>query len=513
LFVVLLSSPSALSQSTTSTTGVASGACGGNGLLENSQCICYSGFVSSTDSDQDCNVEAPGTCVWQNSSATFTGGASSLNSTYTSYLGNNLTLTVQSPIVVNRTLTQIQVGGSADPACSYPGPNFVKSLLDCQDTFTGVIPWSAHALCNFTEDNTDPDYLIYSAPIYVTNSEDMELRGHVITQTVTNVLNIAVQFPKQISISTNVQVVAPVNMYSAVTQQSYSPSSGTGTISFATSLEWPFSVQGGSIASVPTGLTVSGSLTETTLNGDCTTAGNSTCYQSFTYEILPGNVCQLTGAYVIDFTVVCRGTQECPLDINTDSAVLTLTLQSADFCATLRTGVTVTAQLSSYEDSAHTASKSAFLIDQTGYFSVLASSPQANISQTEFLSISFSQGDTVTTLYTSTAGISNAAVLSAVSNGANSATFAIDFLASLFVVPTDQSLQYGFTVEIQLSFLDNSAKKKRTIYAQQSTTSSTATSQVSLEAATVSDKAHHSSAITACVEFALLGSLLLLSIL
>jgi len=453
--------------------------------------------------------------VWQNSSSDFTGGASSLNSTETLFLDNTLTLAIQSPVVINRTTTAISVGGSTDPACVYPGVNFAKSLQVCDDVFIGNIPWIDNLLCNFTEDNTDPSVVTYSAPIFVTSTEITYLRGEPVTQTQTDVLHVVVQFQKQISISANTAVVAPVNMFSAVTDQAYSPTTNRGSVSFATSLEWPFTLTAGTLASLPAGLALFGALTETTGAGDCSnTSVNSTCFQEFTFQITPGLVCQLTGIYVIDFTITCRGGlgAACPLDSATDSAVLTLSLQSSDFCAAVQTGITATAQMNTYQDSAHTISKTAFLIDQTGFFLVQVSSTEAAISETVISSISVTISGTPTSLYTSTGGIADAA-LTAVDNMASSASFAVDFTSGLFVVPTDQELLYSFTVEIGVVFEGNT---KRTVFAGATTANTHASSQVFLQGSTSSQTttaSQGSGATSTSITMALIGTLLFLCML
>jgi len=499
LFVLLLSS--AIAQAPN---------CGDNGLAEVGVCVCYSGFAPTDSTSQDCAIAADGSCSWVSPSSTTTVGAAILGPS-TAFANNALSLVIQSAFVINRTITEINIGGVVDPACSYPGPIFSKTLSDCQDTFTGIMLWSNNVLCGFTATTTD-DVITFAGSIYVKNINVLpSLRGHVVEQNTTDIVKIAVSFPTKISISTNAEVVAPVNMLSTVLDQAYVPASSQATISFATSLQWPFEVTNlaGATTTLPSGFSLF-SLTENIADGNCGSTLNSSCYQTFTMLVAPGLKCLLTGSYVIVLDLDCRGSADaCPLDPSTSTATLTLSLTSADFCATLETGVTVDAALASYQDAALTTLKAAFLIDQTAFFQVTTSS-EAVITETTILTVTvIDSTGTATPVYDSTnVGVTNA-IITGIASTATAATFDIDFAADFFSVPVDQDVTYSFTVDISVTVAGGS--KKRFALAVLPTAHSAATSKVSLQPATSTTPT--SNAVTTCVGFALAGSLLFLSML
>jgi len=302
-----------------------------------------------------------------------------------------------------------------------------------------------------------------------------------------------------------------VNMFSAVTDQSYSPTTQEGSVSFVTSLEWPFSLSAGSVVTVPTGLTVDPTGL-TVDNTQCADTANSTCFQTFNFLLIPGAVCQLTGIYTIDFTIICRGSGDCPLDSASDTATLTLSLQSSDFCAAVSTGITASASMATFQDAAFTTAKTAFLVGQTGFFQIQVTSAQATVTSATISTVNVIIDTTATSLYASGAAVDPS--ISVVTAGSNTASFQIDFDATLFVVPTDQALSYAFNVEVLVSFDDNT--KKRAIFAAGGGAPATtqASSQVSLTntaSATpdpISTIGSSSTASTASVSYVLGGMLL-----
>jgi len=305
-----------------------------------------------------------------------------------------------------------------------------------------------------------------------------------------------------------------VNMFSAVLDQAYVPTSSSGAITFATSLQWPFQVTGETLGTLPSGFTVFSALTETTPTGSCGTTVNSSCYQTFTFGVTPASgTCTLTGSYPITFTVECRGPPgACPLDSNTNSASLTLLLTSADFCATLTTGVTVDASLASYQDATWQTEKADFLITQTAHFLLSTSSPQATVSGATILSIAVIDNTaTSTTVYTSGGG-RNSTIISLVTSNlpsASDAAFDIDFSADFFDVPTDKYAIFSFQVEVEVTIAG--ITKKRFALAVQPTATQAAKAQVQLQPAVATTTT--SDAVTTCVGFALAGSLLFFSML
>lgn len=271
--------------------------------------------------------------------------------------------------------------------------------------------------------------------------------------------------------SSIVQQVAPVDLESQVTYQAYNPSSLTGTVTFETALQWPFELESGSVASLPAGISLL-DLQDVTPAGSCDSVDGSVCLQTFTFHVTPTNSCQLTGDYVVNFQVTCRGSAQCPITASDSAAALTFSITSTDFCAVVGTEASVNATLASYSDSALQSPLASFVVGQTGYFKISVFSAQIPLSHVQLGSVVVSQGAASATL-------SNTEIAQ-VENSVSSASFALFFNSSLFTVPSDGSLTYGITVTVDLTFADS---RKRTVTSTQSLQSfSSAQTQVQLYA-------------------------------
>jgi len=373
----------------------------------------------------------------------------------TAFLNNTLSFTVQSPTGSGRTLTGIQLGGSSDPACSFDA----VFTQDCYNYIVANFSWADHSSCNFVEDDSNPDYISFKAFVYVYSNVVSEFGGSTVTRTTTDILNIATRFPKGFTISSTI-TQAPTPL-SALTAQSYSPMTGLGVIEFITQLPWPYALQAGSVATVPSGLSLYTALNETT-DGTCNPILNTNCTQLFTYEIVPDDgTCTLTGSYVVDFDVVCRGRGECALDSNSNTTTVTLSVDGSNFCGTTESYVSVASQFALFEDPEHTIPKSQFYPNQTGYFVVQLDS-QADVGglSLDTLTVtSMASPPAVTPLLVGGAPTAEGVLLGNVAVGGNVLYFSIEFASDVFYTYGGQSAGYEIDAYITISYQENMRKR------------------------------------------------------
>jgi len=380
-----------------------------------------------------------------------------INISQTAFSADSLFVTIQIQVTNSLLSTVYYIGNSTAPQCSFPSQysTFIEQN-GCVNSYLLQLPWGLHSACNFAKSST-AGYTTYTAPIYVTTVTEIgNLRGHLENETTTNILNIAVQFPSSVTVSTSVTVFSPVALESEVIEQAYYADSVSGVVAFDTSLQWPYVLEFGNVTSAPSGI-IASAITEITANGACPGTNGSSCLQTFSFTLAPNGSCTLTGTYIASFIVTCRGpSAQCPLAGTVTSASVSFALSSTNFCAVVTNIVGVSSTLTAYSNSAEVLVKTAWVQDTSAFF-VVAVTSSAPLSLTALQSVSVLSGANTLATYTIT-GAQGAGLVSNVTNNAASTSFVLFFSSSLFTVPVDGSATFSIQATAGLTYSQNSKR-------------------------------------------------------
>lgn len=366
----------------------------------------------------------------------------SLYSPLTYFANNTLNFAVQTPVSTPKNthyISNIVLG-----SCS-SGLNIVQSIQSCTQTFVGHLNWANSASCGFTHEQTS-DSVIIHVPVLVTTVRTTVFNGAYFNSSQTDALFIAVSFLTNVSVSTGIQVEAPVDIEATVFQQNFLPGSGKASVQFLTATQWPYSLvpAANSVVSVPYGLTASAP-TELSLN-----CGPTSCQQAFTFEITPTSACSLTGDYTLAFTVVCMSPSLC---LGNTTGTIVLSLESSNFCSESQTSSSLSTSLTSYSDAAHHNPAHSFFLNNTGYFLITASS-DSPIAWLDISTISIGSNDII---YSPSNGINRGNSVSPVSHNGATISFALFFNPTVF-----ESQVYTITAVVEITYADNSKKRSIT---------------------------------------------------
>jgi len=169
-------------------------------------------------------------------------------------------------------------------------------------------------------------------------------------------------------------------------------------------------------------------------------------------------VCDFSVVATLGFTVRCQSGEEttCPLPFVTADSVheapasVVLTINTENFCPQIFADVPATATLASYQDALLTIPKNDFLQGATIYFLATSASTKATIVGTSVDTVTLDFGTTHDLLYDAAAPSSVFVTLGA--HGATTAAFSVPLNAATFPVPLDGSVQFTFTVVLNLVF-------------------------------------------------------------
>jgi len=341
-----------------------------NGVhLGTNQCSCLSGSTGPGCLDDKTEACAPLPSV----SPLQTEAVAELMLASSFVTSDTFVFLIESPARNERYFESISL--NQVPACSYPGPNFVKDFVafpSCRDSFQGSfsIPQLVEN-CSFTETLGD-DFLALEGKIHVTAIDPMGFfRGRQIQRMTKSVLTLNINLPTVINLETgNLTVLSPIETLLAVTFQSYDFDADQGVIQLTSSVQWPYFLQSPSLAqsAVPIGATLV-SLSDLQCEQD---VPDSPCSQVTTLQInnlRSGEIsCSLDGMYTFDWSYGCRTgfSAPCPLD---GSEVLSsnITLASEDYCSRVEVVSSLTGELKSYSDGTFTTEKIAFLAGERIY--------------------------------------------------------------------------------------------------------------------------------------------------
>ena len=184
------------------------------------------------------------------------------------------------------------------------------------------------------------------------------------------------------------------------------------------------------------------------------------------FDILAGG-CTLDGDFSIAVEYICQASEAaCPLDDATRTGSVSVSVESANVCPATVADVGLTGTLASYEDAALSISKTAFIVGQTSHFLATSVSSDAAITSTSILTIRHELSGVFTLLYDlgtvfSLAGAN--VVINAATGNPNTATFAFDVDAAVFVVPRFESDTFTISATLDVDFDGFALLMKRTV--------------------------------------------------
>ena len=150
---------------------------------------------------------------------------------------NVLSLVIMATQVDNRTDAIITLNATS-PNCNYPGPNWVKTIVNCTEIWNATIPWQiAYQECGLNRTETAQS-ITFDGWINVFQ-QDISANSTAMTNLSTN-FEYKVEFPKTLSIENNIQIVAPILVDTAIISTSYDYTAMQGQLNLFSSVEWPF---------------------------------------------------------------------------------------------------------------------------------------------------------------------------------------------------------------------------------------------------------------------------------
>jgi len=455
--------------------------CSSEGTLVGSACCCNSGYASITPTD--CDDYVGNTCYDSSPiPGNFSTPSSQPSVVSLDISGSDLLIDVTGPTVQNRGCTQVSLGTGTglNAACTSFSKSIAETSGACSpagETWTSTISWSDSLnLCGFTLDTVStvatvdyPTYYVYVNDIQVINTDTIDGSTQ---RTETSILPLRVRFPKQIQVSTDVEVIAGITLSAFLLSQSVDPTSLLATLVFSTTVNWPFQLTSATIT-LPSGFTQV-TFTETT-SGTCTTVSGTRCTQLWTLVANPGSTCVLDGLYEITAADSCRvgmtGT-DCPYASGDTipNSIIDAGISSENFCSVTDLGVDVTSALNTYSDGTFGTSKATFSQSQTAYFQFTASSTAAVITSVTLQSVSVSP--TISTLYLVGSGATTHGTTADFSfaNGATAASF--NFLIDPTLFSTSSSQDYVVTAVVNVAY-DFQGSKRSVSYVMSSPSTQT----------------------------------------
>lgn len=232
------------------------------------------------------------------------------------------------------------------------------------------IPWTLAKDCIKWRITQSQQWITYSAYLVVQHEDNLGfMRGTYLPRYMQHIIPIGIRFPRAVTVSTNITVFAPVRLLAAITEQIVSKSienpaaSANGKIAFDMSLQWPFMVSNVSVVSSPLPTTV-----QNMSNLNCPSTTDSECLQRVNLDIAPGDACELTGAYRLAITIVCRpDVTNCPLNGPATGSIVADVL-SENFCSVAAMETRLNGTLVAYQDPAFTVPQQIFFATNPSYF-------------------------------------------------------------------------------------------------------------------------------------------------
>lgn len=377
---------------------------------------------------------------------------------------------------------QITFRNEKNASCNFPataGSNYWTSTYygspQCQWADMALIPWgNAWTDCLFQRVEST-NYITFSGEMDATLLEDLApIRGFPLTRTLIETLPFQVVFPKSVSVTSDaLNVYSAYLIQAAIITQTYvstSPPNGLGTVRLYTTVQWPYVIQGPLLASsdhAALPITVSGPEVPPG-SAPCPNDGSSICQQVFDFAITPAaGQCDLNANYLFNFTVGCQPAipaNSCPL-LGSIPGAISYSLQSSYFCQQVIANIQLSATIEPYPSPAYTTPKYDFMVGETAYYLVSASSTQVSITTTTVSQITAVAPDsTHILLYDSSAGgntVAGNTVSLVVTNGfpghgtpSTDDTFSLVYDPTFFHVPSDTMTHWTFVVTVNVVFFN-----------------------------------------------------------
>ena len=153
---------------------------------------------------------------------------------------NVLSLVIMATQVDNRTDAIITLNATS-PNCNYPGPNWVKTIVNCTEIWNATIPWQiAYQECGLNRTETAQS-ITFDGWIDVFQQDILgTIRGTPITRNLSTNFEYKVVFPKTLSLQSTTQVFAPILVDAAIVSESYDATAMQGQLNLFSSVQWPF---------------------------------------------------------------------------------------------------------------------------------------------------------------------------------------------------------------------------------------------------------------------------------
>ena len=370
---------------------------------------------------------------------------------------NVLSLVIMATQVDNRTDAIITLNATS-PNCNYPGPNWVKTIVNCTEIWNATIPWQiAYQECGLNRTETAQS-ITFDGWIDVFQQDILgTIRGTPITRNLSTNFEYKVVFPKTLSVQSTIQVFAPILVDAAIVSESYDATAMQGQLNLFSSVQWPFELVQPQVAINSTQLFP----TIANLSQDC--ANNSACSENWNISIALSNICNFSGTYAASYQIICNPlyTGQCPLQ--GENATVIFSIVSQDVCGVFTENIDLNGTLNSYLSDFATE-RAAFIIGQVSYWKLDVYSTKATIISTDLLGVSTQFGLTNATLFnlnqtTSTGNVTN---FSSISSSATEVRFQFNVDPAVFPIATDQNAPATVVALVSVNY-QNTQQQKRSV--------------------------------------------------
>ena len=359
----------------------------------------------------------------------------------------------------NRTDAIITLNATS-PNCNYPGPNWVKTIVNCTEIWNATIPWQiAYQECGLNRTETNQS-IIFDGWIDIFQQDILGIiSGTPITRNLSTNFEYKVVFPKTFSTQSYLQVLSPVSVNAAIVSESFDVASIEGKLNLFTSVEWPFELVQPQISINNTQLLPR----ITNLSQDC--SYNTACNENWNIAIALSNICDFSGTYAVTFQIVCNPSffGQCPLQ--GQNATIIFSIVSQDVCGVFNENIDLSCNFGSYLSDFTTQSTS-FIVGQESYWKLDMSSTKATIisTQLQYCSVSAPPSLYNATLYdpsqiTPYGSLTN---FSSISTSATEVRFRFNIDPRVFTVTNSQTSFATVFASVSVIY-QNTQQQKRSI--------------------------------------------------
>lgn len=278
----------------------------------------------------------------------------------------------------------------------------------CERRWTGRIRWADAYTpndpvggCGVTM-RTDGDFAVFDFALSVRNRENLPpVAGRQVTRSVTHAMPFEIRFLTSLTVSSSVNVSAPINVVAGITLQEVTgapPGPVRGNVRLLATVQWPFKLVNPAVTLLPPGISLQSAGFETSPQApqDCVDENGRLCASYFRFVFAPApGTCTFSGRYTVQLEVACHDSYlgNCPVDPDNDTVAINATLQSSTHCAQLVDTVTAVSSLVSFGDGDFLEQRDDFLDGQRIFFQAPTTSAKASLAATTFSAISITRAD------------------------------------------------------------------------------------------------------------------------